>query len=125
MEGPEPPLSAGEIRILRTLISKLLEHQPATGQTFGGDQVQVLLRPLLCEEDFEAAGQPLPPREPTPATDFVVWLLWVGALILLLIFGASTAAAIFGPPLVNFCRKALRTLIRFVELHFGRRQRQD
>ena len=49
MEGPEPPLSAGEIRILRTLISKLLEHQPATGQTFGGDQVQVLLRPLLCE----------------------------------------------------------------------------
>ena len=117
MEGPEAPLSPGEIRLLRLLLSMSLELQQATGSTFGpggGELATVEVSPLLRRTDFENCGQPLPeerPTFPTPVFDAVVGTTFAGALIVLLVVALATGTIYFGPPLVNFARRLLRTLV--------------
>ena len=79
--------------------------------------------PLLRREDFRQCGQPLPERRPalpTPVFDAIVGITFAGALIILLVVSLATGAIHFGPPLVHFARRILRTLIR--RRYFGFRQ---
>ena len=74
--------------------------------------------PLLSPRDFESCGQPVP----QPDQDFSTPISFEGALIILLVVSLATGVIHFGPPLVHFARRILRTLIRRLRRYFGFRQ---
>ena len=128
MEGPEPRLSPGEIRLLRLLLSRSLEFQHATGIILGpGEQrtdVSGGASTFAPGGLFFKCGQPLPERKPTlptPVFDAIVGNHFCVCLHHLVV-SLATGAIHFGPPLAHCARRILRTLIRRLRRYFGFRQ---
>ena len=126
MEGPEPPLSPGEIRLLRLLLSRALEDRVFYGTTLGPEwrstAVSVDLEAALSRRDFEACGQPVPPQPPTlapdPVANFIISVIFYGLLFVLLVFFVPAGTAHFGPRVINFARKLARLVLRLYRRYF-------
>ena len=128
MEGPEPPLSPGEIRLLRLLLRRTLERRVYYGTTFGprgpSAPVSVELETALSHRDFAACGQPLPEPEtlaPTPVEDFICRFILYGTLFVTLIYVALCGVVFCGPGIVNFARKVARFILRLFRRYFATR----
>ena len=131
----EPPLTEGEVRLLRLLLQRAslpefdfgLLPQGRGSQDFCPEPIHVGRRPLLSPQDFEAAGVPLPEQPGRNFGNFgnFVFFLVVGLFALWLL---ATFLVLVTPELANFAgwlrhlfRRLLRGLIRVAT--FGRRGR--
>ena len=87
--APKPPLTDGEVRLLRLLLQRATRSRTGFGLgplredqgDFCPTPVTVDRSPLFSRRDFVNAGVPVPPVENDHFTDFILFLV-VGLLIL-------------------------------------------